>query len=468
MGKKRTITYKPPGPVASAFHASNAFVRCIKGPVGSGKTSSCVMELFTRAQEQQPEGNVRRTRWAVIRNTYPQLQSTTIRTFLDWFPSDVFGMPTQTSPITHTIKTPLSDGTVLEAEFIFIALDGPDAEAKLKSLEVTGAFINEASEIKRAVFDLLTSRVGRFPARRLGGATWSGIIMDTNPPDTDHWIFQLFEEDRPKDFEIYHQPPGDSPEAENVDNLPANYYERLKAGKKDEWVKVFVRGEYGFSFDGKPIYPEYNDKVHCQPVKADPNVSLTIGIDFGLTPAAAICQEVNGQWRVLGELVAESMGALNFAKDLKRYLSEHFPNIPIGNVWGDPAGTARAQTDERTPFDMLSHEGIDASPAPTNDLMMRLETVSNLLRTLTMTGQPGLVVSPDARTIRKGFAGAYCFKRVQVANDERYKDSPDKNSFSHVADALQYALMGGGAGDLLQTKQKTQTIPFRVDSRWVV
>ena len=46
------IQYVPPGPVAAAFHQNNSFVRGLLGPVGSGKSSSCCVEVFSRACEQ--------------------------------------------------------------------------------------------------------------------------------------------------------------------------------------------------------------------------------------------------------------------------------------------------------------------------------------------------------------------------------------------------------------------------------
>jgi len=456
MTKKRVITYAPPGPVSTAFHASNDFVKLIMGPVGSGKTSSCLMELFTRAQEQAPNNNVRRTRWAVIRNTFPQLKSTTIRTYQDWFPPEAFGSPTFDSPITHTIKLDLADGTSMEAEFIFISLDGPDAEAKLKSLEVTAAFINEASEIALGVFELLTSRVGRFPAKRDGGATWSGIVLDTNPPDTDSWLYRIFEEERPESFSIYKQPPGDEEGAENIENLPDDYYERLKHGKRDDWINVYVRGQYGFSFDGKAIYLEYNDTVHTHDgsIVVVGNAPVYVGIDFGLTPAAVFAQQIHGQWRVIEEFVTESMGAVNFGKELGKILRSKYANM-THNIYGDPAGEQRAQTDENTPFLVLQAQGIKAQPAPSNDYTIRREAVAQNLQRLTMDGGPGLIISPDCRVLRKGMAGKYCYRRVQVVGDERYQDKPDKNQWSHVCEALQYLLLGAGEGDSIVGKDNS-------------
>ena len=82
----KNIVYEP-SPTGKMFHRSNAFVRGLMGPVGSGKSVCCVMELLRRAMEQEAdESGVRRTRWAIIRNTYPELKATTIKTFQAWIP----------------------------------------------------------------------------------------------------------------------------------------------------------------------------------------------------------------------------------------------------------------------------------------------------------------------------------------------------------------------------------------------
>jgi hypothetical protein len=41
-------------------------------------------------------------------------------------------------------------------------------------------------------------------------------------------------------------------------------------------------------------------------------------------------------------------------------------------------------------------------------------------------------------------AGGYALKRVQVGGAAKYRDMPDKNDYSHVAESLQYLLVGGG------------------------
>ena len=96
--------YKPDGETIKTFMKSNDFFRGIRGPVGSGKSVSCCIELFRRALLQKKnEQGIRKSRWAVIRNTNPQLRTTTIKTWLDWFPEDVWGNFAWSVPYTHRI-----------------------------------------------------------------------------------------------------------------------------------------------------------------------------------------------------------------------------------------------------------------------------------------------------------------------------------------------------------------------------
>ena len=175
--------YKPDGETLKAFMKDNTFFRGIRGPVGSGKSVGCCIEVFRRAlgQEKNSKG-IRRSRWAIIRNTNPQLRTTTIKTWLDWFPESDWGKFTWSVPYTHHIKK----GDI-DLEVLFLALDRPEDVKKLLSLELTGIWVNEAREIPKSIMDACTMRVGRFPSMREGGPSWTGVIADTNAPEEDHW-----------------------------------------------------------------------------------------------------------------------------------------------------------------------------------------------------------------------------------------------------------------------------------------
>ena len=445
------LKYSPAGVVVERFHASEAFVRGLMGPVGSSKSSACCMDMFVKAMNQKAHLGVRRTRWAVLRNTFAELKSTTIRTWQQWFPSEVSPFKWD-SPISTVVKLPVGDGTVMEMEVLFFPLDRPEETGKLRSLELTGAWMNESSEMAKAVLDMLTQRVGRFPAVREGGPTWSGVLLDTNPPDDDSWYYRMAEKECPKGWEFFRQPGGlilrngeylDNPEAENIENLPGGYgyYRRMLEGKDKEWVKVFVLGQYGTITDNRPVYPEYNDELHCKEVKADVTRPLILGFDFGLTPACAIVQvSAKGQLMVVDELFAKDMGIRQFSRDVvKPFLSLNYPKWSFACV-GDPAGMARSSNDEKSCFMELAEEGFACVPASTNAFVGRREAVAKYL-TRMVGGQPALALSPKCDMLRRGFMGRYGYKRLQVVGQERYRDVADKNDFSHLHDALQYACL---------------------------
>jgi hypothetical protein len=454
-GEPRVVEYEPAGIVVKEFLESNDFVRGIMGPIGSGKSTGCVIDILKRSMEQWPSPDgIRRTRWAVIRNSYPELKSTTIKTWGEWCPT-TYGRLNQDSPITHHIKTP-----DIDLEVLFMALDRDDDVRKLLSLELTGAWINEAREVPKAIVDALTGRVGRYPSRLQGGCRWSGIIMDTNPPDDQAWWYKLCEEDRPEGWKFFKQPSGDNLNAENIKNLPKDYYKRIKAGKDPDWIKVYVGGEYGFVTEGKAVYPMFRDRVHTNPGPLEPveGVSLLIGADFGLTPAAIIAQKlVDGRWLILDEFVADSCGIIRFAELLRSYLAKHYPNHRVEAGWGDPAGNQRAHSDERTALEIMKeHSGWkNWKAAPSNDPTMRREVVVAALNRM-VDGHPGILISPKAAILRKGFSGGYHFKFIKSGNGTQLHETPNKNQFSHPHDALQYLLLGGGEHRVVMNRSPNQ------------
>jgi hypothetical protein len=246
-------------PTIGRFLGSNARFRALIGPFGSGKSSGCVMELLRRASEQKPgRDGKRRTRWGVIRNTYPQLRDTTRKTFEQWVPAELGTWHEQ------AFRFDMAFGDV-RAEVLFRALDRPGDIKNLLSLELTGAWVNEGREVPKAIFDALEGRVGRYPARVDGGCTWAGVFTDSNPWAKPHWGYRLFSLHEvlgsdgkafklPREhwahYELFEQPSGRSPEAENLENLEPGYYDRLLIGKDSDWVKSYVDGGYPDADEG--------------------------------------------------------------------------------------------------------------------------------------------------------------------------------------------------------------------------
>jgi hypothetical protein len=397
------------------------------------------------------------------------LKSTTIRTWVDWMPME-YGKMRWDAPISHRIQA-----EDLDLEVMFLALDQDQDVRKLLSLELTGGWLNEARSIPKAIVDALTGRVGRYPAMKDGGPSWRGIIADTNPPDSESWWYALaqrtdpeiqrqiealerelremgaLEESQPL-YEFFDQPSGLSPEAENLQNLDKGYYQRLAAGKDEDWVKVYVHGDYGFVADGKPVYPMFRDRIHVaeHPLAPIPGLEIIVGADLGLTPAGIFGQRLpDGRLVILDELCTEDCGLIRFSERAALFARNKYPDHVIGAGWFDPAGLARSTTDEKTAKDILEqYTGWKWRPAPTNEWDLRREAVVSGLNRL-VDGNPGLLVSPTCKMIRKGFVSGYHFKFVRNTGGTQVHEKPAKNNYSHPHEALQYLALGSGEYDVV-------------------
>lgn len=460
------------GNVLQAYVDCRARVSVIRGPLGSGKTVGSCQRIFQHMCEQRPNRQgIRKSRWYAIRNTFPDLMTTTIK---DW--TELFGELGKfkaggIAPPSHTLRFRLPDKSIVQAEMVFIALDRPMAIKKLRGAQVTGFWLNELKELDKAVIDMADFRHGRYPSAMDGGPSWHGMLGDTNSPEDDHWLYEMAEVTRPENWAFFVQPGGlmkemtqsitgsqewtgrwiENPEAENVSNLPPGYYTIGQQGKSTEWISVNLANEYGSVHDGKAIYAEqWNDTLHISDkILANPDWPLLIGLDFGLTPAAVIGQESpNGALHIYEELVSTGMGIKQFAESvLIPALHHRYKGCSERIFIGDPAGNKRMDTDENTVFKELLDCGIDTEPANTNVPLVRWEAVRYFLQQL-RDGKPAFLMHSRCKSLRRGFNGGYKLRRIQLAGSTKFATKADKNKYSHPHDALQYlALYAKGSMD---------------------
>ena len=352
---------------------------------------------------------------------------------------------------------------------MFRGLDDPDDVANLNSLEVTFAWINECRDIPKEIVDALSKRVGRFPKEADKPAhipmecwpTYRGVWADTNPPTIDTYWYHVFEHIDPKDgvsawdngWEVFKQPSGRSVDAENVEHLPggqAEYYDTT--GRDEEYIRVYIDGEYGHSLAGKPVFRRFAPEYHIakQPLRPyySETAPLVVGLDLGLTPAAVIGQlDPRGRALVLAEAVSEDMGVHRFCtRLLKPLLASRWPGFPV-LVACDPAGRQRSQNDERSAMQIIQACGLRVIPARTNSIVARLNAVDSYLMGQA-DGGPIFLMDPGCKALKAALIGGYRFRKR--TNGEIDDTAPEKNRHSHVADALQYMMMhisaAGGEG----------------------
>ncbi len=479
MSNSYDVRIQPQGEVLQNYFDSNKRVQVIRGPLGSGKTIQTCVKIpeIMRRQAPNREG-VRLTRWIAARNTYGELFTTTIRDWLECNaylgdPSigdkkDGFNQGGRKPPI-HTLKFKLEDGTTVQSEMWFISFDRPDHVKKARGLQLTGVWLNELKEHNKDVVDMLDLRHGRYPSKKEGvEPTWHGMLCDTNSPDEDHWLYDIAEVQKPEDWGFFNQAGGVmkvndkwaiNPNAENLGNLPANYYLKGMQGKSDDWIKVNLANEYGYVSTGKPVHPRYIDSIHCidkPDWKPSLSYSIVLGFDFGRDPSCILMQEDNfGSYYAFDEFLANGMSANSFAPELAKFLKKNYSGYKfIG--YGDPAGGQGNQSTDRTPFDILLKHDISAFPTEaSNDILLRRAAVEDPLTELDMEGKPRLTISPKCVITRKGLQGGFQYARVLVAGDVRYHEKPLKNKYSHPVEALEYGMLGA-EGSTLSSKHQSQ------------
>lgn len=461
MSASAVLRYRPDGRVLGEYIKSRAGVQIIKGPLGSGKTKGSAAKLFSWICEQAPDANgVRKSLWFAIRNTYPDLISTTIKDFKTVVP-EAAGRFVMGSPPQCILKFRLKDGTRVDSEVIFLAMDKPDDQRRIRGANATGIWMNELRELPRPVFDQATARAGRFPQQELCNCPF--VIGDTNAWDEDHWLQDLqsqWEQGQMPDYEFFTQPGAVirvngqwevNPEAENIRMLPPGYYVKNMQGKKDDWIKVNLGNEAGTCSDGRPVHSDYSGMTHNSSAIYVPEKGRVIigGADFGLTPALGLLQRDSfGVVHVFDEIVTGhpkgivpgTCGVKRFAELIKERCAE-YEGLTF-SFMGDPAGSQKDRS-ETTYFHALAAEKVIMVPARTNDPTARRGALEAPLRRM-VNGKPGIVFHPRARVIREGLGGKWIYKRIAVAGAERYKDEADKSMWSHVCEALEYGLMHSG------------------------
>jgi hypothetical protein len=431
------------GPKAMEFHRDRQpRVKLLIGPVGTGKSSSAAYDLIEVASKcvRPNQYGVKRSRFAVIRNTYPELRDTTIKTYFDWFPPEVFGTY-NVGEKSYRIK--IEDR---EIELIFKALDSPKDVRDLLSLELTGAHVDEAREIHQDVLKGLLGRVGRFPSMKDSGGispfiTPPQVVLTTNYPNTTHWLYRDFVGTPIDGYSIYQQT-----QEENRHNLHPDYYANLAkdyAGRPD-LLKTMVQGTWGVTVAGKLVYPEFSRTMHVSKKPLLPHEPMQIirGWDnTGLNPAICLSYLTStGQWRIFKEFTWEDAGITDATEEMVVWCNMNLHKKCTFRDIADPAGSTGRDSIKKTPaqyiMETAKEYGITIRlEKGIQTFKVRRESVANRLNKL-HNGEPALLIDPSCTMIIDGFDGGYAFQ--EIGNSGVFRVDPMKNEFSHIHDAVQY------------------------------
>lgn len=459
----------------------------IQGPIESGKSvaaAGCIYAAMCMVPRWHK--GLRKSRWLVTRNTYPDLEQSTIPTWLHWFPESTYGKFSWSEPYTHYMK--FKD---VEAEVVFRSFedDRPDTLKSLRSTEWTGAWVNEGQFMPRRLIMEMSDRTGRYPPVSRGGSGRKFLVMDMNAPSaSDHWVLRMRGDvDLPDDMsegeriayqkptfmKFYVQPPAlkqvkdqmgkhagwqVNPAAENLENMKPDRYVQLAQGKTLDEIRRDLCNEVVQETSGAPCFPNWDRDRHQvrEEIPAVEGLSLYLGFDWGTTPAMTVFQNVGGQWRGLCELVETNSLIVEFAPKCRRLLAARYPWVLAGEspnliCWGDPQGDWAGEQTGAKSFEIMRAHGFEVrAPAKKDNPQLRLETGRRVLSETMNDGTPRLVCSSHPTRGMPQFcaamAGGYVLKHIKIDGTEKLVSQPVKNGASHVAESGLYVLWGGGEG----------------------
>lgn len=461
-----TLQYTPP-PTVKAFIKhylpGELFLDWIVGSVGSGKTTGLFFKLCYMAQLQAPSpvDGIRRSRCVIVRSTMPQLNDTTIKSFNYWFKDG------QAGKWKATTKDFIMRFGDVECEVMFRPLDTPDDVDRVLSLEVTFAILDEFVQIPQEIVSALSARCGRYPPRIEGGATNWGMWGASNPGMESDWWYAFLEDqtllkdgEEPTNWKYFKQPSGFSEFPENLDNLPGKdtYYTNLMKGKTQHWIKQFIEVEWGYSMNGKPVFPMFNKDLHVAKKPIQPNRfrPLLIGYDPGMSGGLIIGQYDDSVGRVT---VLEEMALENYATDrmiserLKPLLRTKYPDFEA-LILPDPASSNRSQgqTGASVLIELKRHFAVKEETD--NTILPRLESAQYYMMRLTGEG-PALQINPHCLNIIRALVSGYKYTIIKGST----RETPDKNSHSHIADAFTYFTRYCRKGELLAGRKAERKSP---------
>jgi hypothetical protein len=433
---------KSAGPIADAYQWAADPVVLIVGPGASGKTTASVKKCITEGQRIHPGPNgVRRYVLGVWRQKYVNLWKATIPSWWSLLPRDLkgsrwFGAPPRDA--TQIVRFEDVFGRV-EIEVRFRAFgDTADPEDILGN-EFTDCYFNEWPTLPEELFIALGDRVGRTPPpmviKRQGC-----FFGDGNAPDVLNYCYRDFYENLKPGYRLFRQPGGLHPLAENLEAMGRGYYEQsaFLNQHRQWWVRRMVHALPGFTRANDPVYPTFDDvrNIASSTLRAFPELPVLVGIDGGLTPAAVYGQELsNGQARILAEIALERGGMRELATAMLALEARLFRDCNFVAIC-DPSMTAGEDTEDSSDRARLAeYLAREVMASPTNDPDLRFEGVRAKLRHTVDDGQPGLLIDPACKGLRRGFNQTFAFRNISGTNE---RGNVQKTFDSHVHDALQY------------------------------
>lgn len=351
---------------------SNKRIVALQGGTRSGKTVNTLLWFVTRLLKEQNKV------FTIVRDSLPSLKGSVLRDFIDLL--NRLGLYSEDSH-NKTENTYMLGTNLIE----FVSCDQPH---KIRGRKRNYLFCNEATELS---YDSWVQLVFRTEER---------IVLDYNPSEVDHWIYdQVLTRD---DIDFFITTYKDNP------FLPAALVaeiERLQHADADYW-KIYGLGERG---SGRELI-----FTHMKIVDEMPEGSYFYGCDFGFNHKTALvkCALVNDEVYAEEIVYQSRLTTTDLAQVMKGLRIDNY--TPIYYDYADPRSAEE-----------LTRHGFYMQPCASKDVKQSIMAVKSKPLNVTK-GSHNLIKEIKNYSWKKDKTGLILDEPVKYLDD--------------AVDALRYAI----------------------------
>jgi hypothetical protein len=451
-------------PTQAAALMSRERTKFYMGPAGCAKTSTGVASVLLRCLFEPGSHGL------IARLDYNDLVGTTKRRaeeMLARLPPGVLLDRSKTAPEEWKISPiPYVDGQGrVHDEPSTIHFMG--MKDNIGSWDFNCAHLDEADEVGLEQAELITTRL-----RTMGVAYYDLPIRPTpedplardtrgyysymltfNPPDVTHWLYTAATGMNYKQEKIT-APWGElfvpNPR-ENIRNLPSGYYEDMAKNLSRDQQTRLIKGEWGATFPGQPVYRQFSKSFHGRRGLQYPEGATLFRFwDFGYRHPFCLwaVQSRNGRILFLREEMGENIHIRAWARHIKSMTNRYYPGVETIMDIGDIAVTQEKDTGSALAH--LQAEGITMY-YQRQSIDMGLTLVRTELERV-IEGEAAIQIDIDKCPVTcAALSGGYHMKDVKAL--------PHKDGYyDHGADTFRYGVVGLlNSGNLV-----TNTVPANI------
>jgi predicted phage terminase large subunit-like protein len=221
----KSPSYRPAGPTIAEFHRAAQLrrSRALIGPVWAGRKTAASAEILGRVRPAR-DGEPARVRWFVVAPTETVLTEEIISAWHLAMPAEQGQYTVEGHDRRHLVPLLREGQPPGGLDVHFLAWERAEHRRRLATTDVTGVWLANARDLPREAFDdALGAADGNYPPPGRGEPGWYGVIITSRMPPAGHWVYEL----AGNDIDLFRQPGGRTPQAENLANLPSGFYQRL-------------------------------------------------------------------------------------------------------------------------------------------------------------------------------------------------------------------------------------------------